>query len=248
VYEIVGRISQTSAPMIDSGPGTTQVFDIDFRDPANNAIAIGALTPLLPVATTDYAATSDEAGLGSDETANVTAAMVSYGDRAEVTLTNAAAYPVYIQKLQVRGYAVRARESGTAIAQDAASILINGKRKLSINAPLMNSLHEAQALANYLLDYYKDPLDEIPSATFSAHIDATLMSAARDIELFERVVLSEGQTGVSAEAFHIYSITHDISDEYHHDVTLGLLVAYDIGGTPARWDAAHWDGPEVWVY
>jgi hypothetical protein len=248
VYEIVGRVSQNGAPMIDSGPGTAQVFEIDFRDPANNAIAIGALDPLLPVATTDYAATSDEAGLGSDETANVAVAMVDYGDRAEVTLTNGAAYPVYIQKLQIRGYAVRAREPGTAIAQNAASIITNGKRKLSINAPLMNSLHEAQALADYLLDYYKDPLDEIPSVTFSAHTDATLMSAARDIELFDRVMLSEGQTGVSAKAFYVYSITHDISDEYHHDVTLGLLVAYDIGGDPARWDYAHWDGPEVWVY
>lgn len=251
VYEALGRLSQGKAPMIDAGPGTTQTFIINFRDPANNAIAMGGIIDValpLPVAYMDYSATDDEAGAGTDNTANVTPAMVSYGDRAEITLTNAAANPVYIQKLQVRGYAVRAREPVTALAVDGASVNTYGRRKLHIDAPLMNTITDAQGLADYILDYYKDPLDEVPSVTFQANRDATQMAAARDLELYDRVVLTEDQTGVSAGAFFIYSIAHEVSEPSNHSVTLGLLKAYDVGGDVARWDAAHWDGPEVWIY
>jgi len=73
------------------------------------------------------------------------------------------------------------------------------------------------------------------------------MEAARDIELDDQVSITEDQTGVTGQ-FFVYSIQHTIRDNYNHDVTLGLLKAYDLGAAPALWDAAHWDGPEVWVY
>lgn len=245
-YEVLGRIEQGRPPMIDAGG--TSVFDVRFRDPANNALHIAGLSMITPVATTDFTATSDEAGEGSDETANLSLSATLYGDHAEVTLANTAAYPVYLQHLQIRGIAVRTREPITVIAQDATSIAAYGKRKLTLDAALLASDVQAQALANYLLGYYKDPLHDVRGVSFFANRDATLMAAARDLELLQRVTLSEDQTGLDEEALFIYALRHDITPPGIHRVTLNLEQPYSIGGTVAVVDDAHVDGPEVVAY
>jgi hypothetical protein len=246
VAEVLGRVEQGNPPMIDAGD--TSVFDIRFRDPSNNAIHVGGMAVITPVTSTDYEATSDEAGEGSDETANLGITSVPYGDHIEVTLENTAAYPIYVQKLQVRGWAVRTREPITVVAQDATSIAAYGKRKLALDAALMASDVQAQALANYLLGYYKDPLHDVRGVSFFANRDATLMAAARDIELLQQVTLSEDQTGLDAEALFIYAIRHEITPPGVHRVTVDLEQPYAIGGTVAVVDDAHVDGPEVVAY
>jgi len=213
----------------------------------NQGIKLGGLNPISPVATIDIICTDDPAGVGTDVTGDIVVTMTDYGDRAELALDNTGAGTAYVQKLQVRGYAVRSREPITVIAQDAASIAAYGRHELQINAPLMSSPAEARALTNHILDYYKQPLDEVPSVTFSAHVNVTLMEAARDLELLERVWISEAQTGVEGY-FYVYGINHRIRDNYNHEVTLSLLKAYDIGGTPWIWDTSVWDGPDIWVY
>jgi hypothetical protein len=171
-----------------------------------------------------------------------------YGDHAEVTLANTAAYPVYLQHLQIRGIAVRTREPITVNAQDATSIAAYGKRKLTLDAALLASDVQAQALANYLLGYYKAPLHDVRGVSFFANRDATLMAAARDLELLQRVTLSEDQTGLDEEALFIYAARHEITPPGIHRVTLNLEQPYSIGGTVAVVDAAHVDGPEVVAY
>ena len=245
-YEVLGRVEQGSPPMLDALE--TKTFDVRFRDPSNNAIHVGALSTLAPVASIDYSATSDEAGEGSDETANVTPTTTAYGDHCEIELENAAAYPVYLQKLQVRGYAVRTREPITVVAQDATSIAAYGTRKLSVDAALLASDVAALAMANYLLDYYKDPLHDVRGVTFFANRDATLMAAARDIELLQQVTLTEDQTGLDAEALFVYAIRHQITPPGVHRVSIDLEQPYAVGGVVALVDDAHVDGPEVTIY
>ena len=245
-YEVLGRIEQSHAPMIDANAATT--FDIHFRDPSNNAIHVGGLAVIEPVLGTDYTVTNDQAGEGDDESSNVSAGIVAYGDHAEVTLTNAAAYPVYVQNLRVRGLAIRTREPITVVAQDATSIATYGLRKLALDAALLASDVAALALANYLLSYYKDPLHDVRGVTFFANRDAALMAAARDIELLQQVTLTEDQTGLDAEALFIYAIRHHITPPGVHRVSIDLEQPYAIGGTVALVDDAHVDGPEVVIY
>ena len=247
VPEVLGRLSQTNAPGIDAGDA--QIYILQFRDPVDQTISLGGLTPIDPSTFPglDIIATDDPAGAGTVVTADIAVVMTDYGDRVELELTNNGAAIAYLQKLQVRGFAVRSREPVTVVSRDAVSIAAYALRKLSINAPLMSNPNDAQQLADYLIDYYKDPLDEIVSVTFSAHTNATLMEAARDIEIDDQVSITEDQTGVTG-LFFVYSIQHSIKDNYNHDITLGLLKAYELGADAALWDAAHWDGPEVWVY
>ena len=249
VPEVLGRLSQTAAPSIATL--ATDTYVLHFRDPVNQGIELGGLNPITPdvgdAARTDILCTDDPAGGGADVTGVIVVTMTDYGDRVELALENTGAGTAYVQRLQVRGYAVRSREPVTVIAQDAVSIAAYDRHELPINAPLMSSIAEAQALAEHILDYYKLPLDEVPSVTFSAHVNATLMEAARDLELLERVWIYEEQTGVEGY-FYIYGISHRIRDNYNHEITLSLLKAYDIGGTPWIWNTSLWDGPDVWVY
>ena len=245
-YEVLGAISQTSALMIEASSAST--FEIVFRDPSNNAIQLGGNGILTPVASTDYSCTNDEAGEGDDETGNVTPTITAYGDRIEVAMTNASAYPVYIQKLQVRGYAVRIKEPVIVVSQDATSITAYGKRRLAVDAVLMDSDIHAKNLADYLLAYYKDPHNEMRGIQIIGNKTETLIAAVRDLELMDRVVVTESQTGLSSTVGYINAMTHVINSKWEHRLMLNLEEAYTLGGTPALVDDAHVDGPEVIIY
>jgi len=244
VNEVLGAIEQDRAPAIEATAAVT--FVIKFRDPSNQKIEVGGRNVITPVATTDYICTSDQEGEGADMTGSVTAAITRYGDHAVVTLTNAAASRVYIQKLQVRGLAVRAREPVTIAVEDAASIAAYQRRSMQIDAVLMSAQAAAQALADYLLDRYKDPAGVLDGISFTANRNATLMAAARDLELCERVEISEGQTGLSSYTGYIWNLAEMIVGATH-TVTFGLVEAYDVG-TPFRLDTSALNSGHVLIY
>jgi hypothetical protein len=245
VYEVLAAISQQDAPEIQAGASVTYVMP--FRDPSNTKIRVGGLDPLLPVASTDYVATGDPGGEGTDETASVTAAAAFYGDHAEVTLTNGGAVSVYLQTLQIRGYAVRSREAITVAAFDPTSIAAYGRRKLRLDAALMNTQEQAQALADYLLDNYREPRLVVEGVGIQATVDAVRLAAVRDLELLQRVEISEYQTGISSFVGYVWNLQETIAG-LEHRVSMGLVEAYDLGGTPFRIDISVLDGPDIFVY
>jgi len=150
--------------------------------------------------------------------------------------------------LQVRGKAVRSREPVTVIAQDATSIAAYQKRKLSLQAPLISDPQQAQEIADYLLGYYKDPLNEVQGIAILANKDATWMAAVRDLELCDRVVITETQVGLSAWAGYIYALTHTIDHRYNHKLSFNLEEAYPLAGTPFRLDTSALNSGHVLIY
>ena len=245
--EVLGRIDQDDAPSIDGS--ATKVFVIHFRDPSNPTRRMGGYQVVDPlVASSDYSATDDPAGEGTDKTAQVTPALTVYGDRAEVSCVNADAATVYIQKLQVRGRGVRVREPVTMVATDATSVTAYQNRKLPINALLMDNQRDAENLADFLLDYYKDPTGEARGLAFVANKDATFMAAARDLELMNRIVVTETQTGLSGYVGFAYWVQHDIDSKWYHRVTLDLETAYTYTGDPIIIDTSTIDGADVIYY
>ncbi len=244
VYEVLGRISQGVAPRIEAGE--TQTFTLSFRDPATGD-AVGGKGVLTPVSGTDYAATDDEAGEGTDVTASVSASLSVYGDSAEVELENTSGDAVYIQQLQVRGYAVRVREPVTMRASDGTSQAAYQKRKLPIDAPLLNSQHVARRLAEYLLDVYKTPRNVVRGVELLANRSAAFLAAARDLELLDRVVVSESQTGLSSYAAHVMGMRHTIPNKHQHWVSLDLETAYTVG-QPFRLDSSALNSGHVLIF
>ena len=244
-YEVLGRISQRDAPMID--PAASETFTLYFRDPSNPALRLGGKGATV-VSGTDLVVTDDPAGEGNSVLADVAVLFTAYGDRVDVTLTNNGAVPAYVQTLQARGIAIRVRDPMTVVAQDAGSITEFERRELPLDAALMSTQVQAQGLADHLLDYYHDPLHDVRGVDFYANSSATFMAAARDLELCDRIVLTESQTGLSSQALHIYAIRHTITPGRIHRVSLDLEQAYAIGGVVALVDDAHVDGPEVVIY
>jgi len=244
--EIVGEISQDSAPKIEGSDN--REFTIRFKDPVNSEITVGGLSSITPVASTDYECTDDEGGAGTDMTGDVTCAATFYGNHADITLTNADAAPVYVQKLQVRAYPVRSQNDVTMNSTDDTSVTAYGKRKLAISAPLMSSQADALSLAGYLVAVYKDPVDCVEGLTFSANRTATLIAAARDLELQDKVVVTEAQTGLSAVSGFIYSMRHRIvRGGKDHRVTINLMTGYD-PGTPFRLDDSTLESGHLLIY
>lgn len=245
INEVLTRISQDDAPIIEAGDSRT--FVMKFRDPSNQKIDVGGLDCIVPVAQTDCICTSDTAGEGDDVTMDINVSADFYGDQAEVTLTNTGADPAYIQKLQVRGLAVRAREPVVILVSDAASIALNQRWTLSIDAILMDNQVRALALAEYLLDRYSDARAIVNGLTVVANTSPTLMAAVRDLELAQRVSVSEHQTGLSIYEGYIWQLTEVIAGTIH-TITLGLIEAYALPGNPWIWDTSLWDGGDVWIY
>jgi hypothetical protein len=232
--EVLWEMDTEAAPRIDAG--TTLTMDCKFRDPVNEAITLGGVDCLALVAGTDYTATSDEPGEGDDKTGSVTIGATFYGDRAVLDITNGDSDSVYLQTCQVRGRAIRVHSPWVAIREDAASQTRYGARRLRINAILMSAPHQSERLAEYLLDVYKDPWHEITGVQFVANESAALMIAARDLELVDRVTLTETQTGLTAHAGTVYKMTHKINGPpaAGHVVVLDVATAYDPGGNPFR--------------
>lgn len=245
-YEVLGRLSQQDAPRIEASGA--QTFVLRFRDAVNSKVKVGGLDCLAPVAGTDFLCTDGVAGDGNNENSNITPSATFYGDKAEVTLTNGAAYPVYVQRLQVRGKAVRAREDVTMVSTDATSITAYQKRKLPVRAVLMSDPPSAQALADYLLEYYKDPLNEVGGIEILANKDAAWMAAVRDLELLDRVVITETQTGLSSYAGYVYTLNHKIASRWEHRLTFDLETAFTIVGTPFIIESSTFNSGHVLIY
>lgn len=231
--EVLGRFAPERAAKI--APLETETFVIHYRDPANQALRIGGISVLTPVNGTDYSATDDEGGEGADVSANLAITFTAYADRAEISIENTDnADDAYIQFLQVRGFAVRSREPETVRAVDNASYNAYGQRYLRLNAPLISNNAQASALASYLLEVLKEPRDIVEGVQVTANCDATTMAAVRDLELMQRVDLTDYQSGLSNFIGHVMRVQEEIDWSGVHQVYLDLETPFDVGGTPFR--------------
>ena len=118
---------------------------------------------------------------------------------------------------------------------------------MTVDCPLMSHPRDAQLLADYLLSIYKDPRDDLRNIKILANTTAAMMAAVRDLELIDKVVVTETQTGVAAWAGHIYSMTHNIKNRYCHELTFSLEEAPTLG-TPFRLDTSALNSGHVLIY
>ena len=245
VNEVLGTISQTTSHEINSSGSV--MFILHYRDPAIPDQPIGGASVVTPAAGTDYTVTQDGPGLGSDQSACVSVCMNGYADKAEIWLSSNSVSPLYLQTLQVRGLAVRVRDPVVMSASSASSVTTFQRRKLRLDAPLMSLESEAFRLAEYLADVYETPRDEVLGVEFSANDTDTLMAAARDLELQDRVLLTESQTGLSSYVGFVYRMVHVIPNKYNHHVLLDLETALSVA-SPFRLDVSALNSGHLLLY
>lgn len=192
------------------GPGEVQVVGpAAYRDPTtNNSTAIGAVNQIPPVATTDYAMNTAPDGSGSDLTAQMSVVAAFSGNSVTFTITNNSNQTGYYggatsaTKLQCRGQALYAYASVKADQTDTTARDIYGQNLLQIDMQYQNDPAVGIEVSQYLLNLWKAPLTQLPSATVFAHQNnPTLMARLLRRDISDRIGIQEAVSGITKSYF-----------------------------------------------
>jgi hypothetical protein len=220
--------------------GTTKKTTVQYQDAVGNQIT--GYYPVTPVPAADYRATYANHGEYSNY---ITASVVGYGTRADVTFTNNhPSLELVVQTLwQVRGQRLYTYGREQIHYQDDTSILALKKvYSKQLDLQLLQDDDTATQLAAYIVNQNKNPRGNIPGTAFYANYDNAHMLQVRDRTIGDRIAISEGQTGINQE----YWIVGE-----SHDVTLGgeHLASYVFEPTPlapagiygvSKWGQSSW--------
>lgn len=231
--EVLGSLSPGRAIAIDGN--SSEQFTLRYADPANSEVRVGGYQLVIPLQSgTDFMVTSDEAGEGNNENGSVSINVDGHADQAEITVTNNVNRTVYLQKLQIRGRAVRVRRPETARAFDGTSINTYRRRVAALTAPLMNSHAQAQRLAEHLIDQHSEPRDMVTGVRIYANRNSTFLNAVRQMELGDRVRITEDHLGLSNFDSVVYHMEHRIEHPGYHELVIAVHEPYSVSGTPFR--------------
>lgn len=161
----------------------------------------GAVTVLPLVAGTDYEANPLSNGLGPDYTASLLVQMHADASAATITLRNTSPYPLYLLAgAQIRGTPLLLNDPITLEQNDWSSLTFYGPHTFTLEPPFLTSIEEANDLAGFELARRKNPRGLVQSMQLNGptHLPEILART-----LFDRVTISETQTGHSADYFII---------------------------------------------
>lgn len=188
---------ETSDTLVAAGATVDTLFG-PYRDPNNND-AVGGVSMVSPVATTDYLMNSQADGLGTDLTANFTVSATYTGQGVRYSITNTGGTDGYITFLQARGKGVYRSE---AVVERSVTGSY-GDRVLTLDLPYQTSVTTATKIATYLATLLASPVARVKSVRFCANRSDAFMTAAIVREPGDRIAISETVTGLDAALFVI---------------------------------------------
>lgn len=195
---------------------------------------IGAKDLITPVRTTDYTLNTLPDGSGEDYTnyQGFTVSFVQTASGVEVAFKNNAIGDLYVIDFQVRGVRLISRDQQEIIKEDATSIADYGQRDLTVELPFFTSQIFADALAGYQLSRWKTPTYRVEDVVISARHDNALIEGTSTnlfaLKIGDVIVLTEGQTGVTAEKYMITGIEYTIQVGKHYIARLMLRKVSDV--------------------
>ena len=220
-------------PRVEGSPGSTlwQHRGGPLRLPANSRRTVraafssadglrhGASAVITPVAGVDFSANALPDSMGADlthdaalsvsVTPKATGAAITfqwgYADGAGLVVRG----PAFITALQLRGTPLRAFGPEAFTASDALSVTRYQRRRLDLDAPLLNTPATGRAMAHYALLLHKEPHGGAASVTLTNSPALAEPVVART--LFDVVRLSETQTGLKAGDYFIIAERHRVS-------------------------------------
>jgi hypothetical protein len=222
------------------------VVRIPYADQTSGEIN-GALDLITPIGGTDYTAKINDglAGLDVTDQGYLSVSVAINGGDVEASFVNTSIRHVYIFDFQVRGTMLLGQEPITVLREDTTSITAYNRRTRGVNLPLPVGVHLAPALAEYLVNRYKDARFRAGSMNFAGQTTVgTVNLFARDIG--EVVSLTEYQLGLSAQRYLISSIDGQIDVGSKGSITFGLRkldeLVYGIwdDATYGIWDTSKW--------
>jgi len=208
-----------------------------YRDPLARATRAGGIDMVTPVVTTDYTGNTLADGSGVDISGQLSVSASFGGNEGTVTVTNNGPHDGFLTKLQLRGKGVYAYESVIGTNESAASIAKYGEREMALDMPYQGDIEIANEAARYLVGQSKTVLTPVTGVAFSANYVGRLMDAALEIDIGERVRVTEtvigtaeiipvGESeGVEALDFFVQSVNLSIEAGRYINCSWGLAPA-----------------------
>ena len=186
-------------------PGETKTITMRYVDANNEAQRVSGMSMVTPVNGTDYKFSTVEDSDTNDLSGSLTVTPTFGGNSAEIELTSSAVVGGYVW-LQLRGIGLYQYNPVTIVSEDATSISAYGEKTLRLKMPYQTNVNVAQAIADYIVDNWKDPKTRANSITFIANESSHAMSAATLANLSDFVRVDESVIGLSSEFFFLNGV------------------------------------------
>jgi hypothetical protein len=192
-----------TCPDVPSIPrGVSQEFNALYRDPTAKATRVGCVQLTSPVATTDFTFNTQDDGLGTDITAQLTVTVLDNGGQgsansATVQVSNAGPLDGYLTKFQLRGKGIYDYNTAQMTSESAASITEYGENSTTIDMPYQSDSTVAGDVAAYIVQQGKGLLTQISSVTFCGNQEERLMRSALQVDIGDKIELSETMVGTA---------------------------------------------------
>lgn len=135
----------------------------------------------------------------------------------QALVRNNGAQDVYLTGMRVIGRPLYRRDPLEIVVSDAENITFYGLKQMSLDLPALSDIETAQAFAVYEVARRKPPVGAVRTLTLNA---ADHPNAALDLSLFERIRITESQTGQRAAEYFIIAEEHHVSlGGARHEVT-----------------------------
>ena len=175
-----------------------------YRDPNVENRLVGGTAVVTPlVATTDYVANSAADGTGSNLTADVAIVTTAFASTAKFVITNNAAVPAFLTKLQIRGKGIYDDGPQTFESYTAKSY---GDRPYSLDMPYQDDPDIGQSAADYLNAVYNSLTAVLEAVEIVANSSSTFLTQALAREIGDQITITETVTGVAATKGVIQSV------------------------------------------
>ena len=227
----------------------SKTVDLEFRD-AVTGLKMAVTSLVLPLeAGLDWTAGEQASGdnNGYYNNYNYLQMLVqNLGTKARITITNTATGTLKIFGLQIRGTGLAKYEQTQIIREDPTSIAAYSRRVLSINLPLPVQQTYAEALSEYLLTRYNNPVFEIQQISVGnrVNVDGTNVYT---LKLGDIVSITDSELCISAVKHQIVGINNTLSvDPSQNDLSFVLrrtddkLYALWDNATSGLWDIGRW--------
>ncbi len=199
--------------------GNVRRLTVCYRDADKRQI--GALEVYAPRRGIDYQFNTQEDGLGNDQTARVDLLLIQADFSAAILeIRNNSPRDVYLLPgFQLLGTPLYQGDPVTVDALDYEAQVFYGPRILEFNLPLLDSLEQADQLARFELARRRSTNGAVHSITLSAAQHATQVL---ERTLFDRIGISESQTGHTGDYFIIAEAHQVTQGGLRHGVTWTL--------------------------
>lgn len=175
-----------------------------YTDPNEPSLVTPAQSVVTPVASTDWRVTTNADGTGTDLTSAFSLSFTAFGATAVATVTNNAATPGYLSRMQVRGYPVlRAGQLGIR-TEDASSQAVYGRQGFEIENALIQSYPYLRDYAAFIIGDRKNPRDDV------SHSLKNQWPEQLDREPGQVVSLIDSVTGINSQ-WTVKTAEHEVS-------------------------------------